>query len=720
MASAFALASEICRRLVHKGGGGRARCGSIAAAPHLRPPVAELAMSRELSGKTGRRPLSMAGASQMVTPAAPRAELLTEGGHQHEVIAVPLPAPAQTSQSYQRYSSRMSMTLARGGSSDSVIDLRRIGSDDDDTTKESYVGEKLSFFRSLPRSCRAFLFLTLVVTVTNTVHGVVLIAMGGVMHAESVTRAKNFLYYGVSQVMLGLRIFKFAWDFLRKEHSVYMQMALLLIVYIALFDLSLLESVLSGDDAARAEGGGDRRDRRRRLGHRGPPGAALDLPAGAAALLRGDGPLRPPRVARLRLARLQALRQRLRAQEDVRHSVCGVGLRQDGPHATIQVPLAAPARPRPPPAPPPRPRSAHGPRRAAPPAAAAAHRRAAPLAPSVQVALILVIFLLHGEQAIFTAMGEKIFVHIAISRSSCGSSSRSSRSRRSGSGGSARGRSSSATRCPPARPPPPPRRQLPPPAAPPASRSPPHSRPPPRSHPLALRPPPALLRVQVGPHLCQRDVRSPVQGLRQRLLRNVSGVDLDGDALAEAILLECGVNPPPTHEGSFSFTAEYWCTRAYESIWEVPVLVPAMLSAAMRVGTYVKIYLASTRVFGEAAAAVDEHGVVGPRRPPRVDRRRGAGAIVRMVKGAELNIVVCNDADDDADVSKRGGAALARASTVAAALLPAARSSGSKDELPDGSRDLGGSAGNGAPAAAPPSGSSSSRLVSSARTRARR
>ena len=111
--------------------------------------------------------------------------------------------------------------------------------------------------RSLPRSCRAFLFLTLVVTVTNTVHGVVLIAMGGVMHAESVTRAKNFLYYGVSQVMLGLRIFKFAWDFLRKEHSVYMQMALLLIVYIALFDLSLLESVLSGDDAARAEGGGD-------------------------------------------------------------------------------------------------------------------------------------------------------------------------------------------------------------------------------------------------------------------------------------------------------------------------------------------------------------------------------------------------------------------------------------------------------------------------------
>ena len=93
-------------------------------------------MSRELSGKKGRRPLSMAGASQMVTPAAPRAELLTEGGHQHEVIAVPLPAPAQTSQSYQRYSSRMSMTLARGGSSDSVIDLRRIGSDDDDTTHE--------------------------------------------------------------------------------------------------------------------------------------------------------------------------------------------------------------------------------------------------------------------------------------------------------------------------------------------------------------------------------------------------------------------------------------------------------------------------------------------------------------------------------------------------------------------------------------------------------
>ena len=67
---------------------------------------------------------------------------------------------------------------------------------------------------------------------------------------------------------------------------------------------------------------------------------------------------------------------------------------------------------------------------------------------------------------------------------------------------------------------------------------------------------------------------------------------------AEAILLECGVNPPSNHSG-FAFTPEYWCTRNYESIWEVPVLVPAMLSAAMRVGTYVKIYLASTRVFGE-------------------------------------------------------------------------------------------------------------------------
>ena len=70
-------------------------CWPIAtAAFHIapRPPRRRRlagAMSRELSGKKGRRPLSMAGASQMVTPAAPRAELLTEGGHQHEVIAVP-------------------------------------------------------------------------------------------------------------------------------------------------------------------------------------------------------------------------------------------------------------------------------------------------------------------------------------------------------------------------------------------------------------------------------------------------------------------------------------------------------------------------------------------------------------------------------------------------------------------------------------------------------
>ena len=338
-------------------------------------------MSRELSGKKGRRPLSMAGASQMVTPAAPRAELLTEGGHQHEVIAVPLPAPAQTSQSYQRYSSRMSMTLARGGSSDSVIDLRRIGSDDDDTTKESYVGEKLSFFRSLPRSCRAFLFLTLVVTVTNTVHGVVLIAMGGVMHAESVTRAKNFLYYGVSQVMLGLRIFKFAWDFLRKEHSVYMQMALLLIVYIALFDLSLLESVLSGDDAARAEGGGDAAgigaDDWGIVGH--PALRSIFL---LVQLLCFAGMVhfgrRASRDFGWRVFKLCGNDFERKKMYDTLYAVSAYA--KMDLTLTIQAPLAARRRARDrPPAPPPRPRRAHRPRRAAPPAAAAAHRRRRPL-----------------------------------------------------------------------------------------------------------------------------------------------------------------------------------------------------------------------------------------------------------------------------------------------------------------------------------------------------
>ena len=225
-------------------------------------------------------------------------------------------------------------------------------------------------------------------------------------------------------------------------------------------------------------------------------------------------------------------------------------------------------------------------------------------------------------------------------------------------------------------------------------------RPPPRSPPRSHPPPSALLQlycVYKSVHIfanetCVRQYKDCVSGFSEN-------VNQTGDALAEAILLECGVNPPPTHEGSFSFTPEYWCTRNYESIWEVPVLVPAMLSAAMRVGTYVKIYLASTRVFGEGlrlpstnmewSVPADLRALIGA---------EARGAIVRMVKGAELNIVVCNDADDDADVSKRGGGGpLARASTVAAALLPAARSSGSKDELPDGSRDLGGSAGNGAP-----------------------
>ena len=374
-------------------------------------------MSRELSGKKGRRPLSMAGASQMVTPAAPRAELLTEGGHQHEVIAVPLPAPAQTSQSYQRYSSRMSMTLARGGSSDSVIDLRRIGSDDDDTTKESYVGEKLSFFRSLPRSCRAFLFLTLVVTVTNTVHGVVLIAMGGVMHAESVTRAKNFLYYGVSQVMLGLRIFKFAWDFLRKEHSVYMQMALLLIVYIALFDLSLLESVLSGDDAARAEGGGDAAgigaDDWGIVGH--PALRSIFL---LVQLLCFAGMVhfgrRASRDFGWRVFKLCGNDFERKKMYDTLYAVSAYA--KMDLTLTIQVPLAAPARPRPPP----------GAAAPAPPGTRAAPRRPArrrrrspppppPLAPSkCQVGMIAVIFLLHGEQAIFESMGEKIVAYVAM------------------------------------------------------------------------------------------------------------------------------------------------------------------------------------------------------------------------------------------------------------------------------------------------------------------
>ena len=245
----------------------------------------------------------------------------------------------------------------------------------------------------------------------------------------------------------------------------------------------------------------------------------------------------------------------------------------------------------------------------------------------------------------------------------------------------------------------------------PPPRPPPH--PPPRSHPR----PSALLQlycVYKSVHIfanetCVRQYKDCVSGFSE----NVSGVDLDGDALAEAILLECGVNPPPTHEGSFSFTAEYWCTRAYESIWEVPVLVPAMLSAAMRVGTYVKIYLASTRVFGEGlrlpstnmewSVPADLRALIGA---------EARGAIVRMVKRRAQHRRR-NDADDDADVSKRGGGGPRARLTVAAALLPAARAAAARTSCRTAPATSAAPPATARPAAAPPSGSCSSRLASS-------
>ena len=202
------------------------------------------------------------------------------------------------------------------------------------------------------------------------------------MHAESVTRAKNFLYYGVSQVMLGQGIFKLR-DFLRGA-LVYMQMALLLIVYIALFDLSLLESVLSGDDAARAEGGGDAAkigaDDWGIVGH--PALRSIFL---LVQLLCFAGMVhfgrRASRDFGWRVFKLCGNDFERKKMYDTLYAVSAYA--KMDLTLTIQAPLAAPAapaRPRPPRRPAPR----HGPRRAAPPAAAAAHRRRRPLSPSVR------------------------------------------------------------------------------------------------------------------------------------------------------------------------------------------------------------------------------------------------------------------------------------------------------------------------------------------------
>ena len=187
----------------------------------------------------------------------------------------------------------------------------------------------------------------------------------------------------------------------------------------------------------------------------------------------------------------------------------------------------------------------------------------------------------------------------------------------------------------------------------------PHRRPPPRPPPAA--PPASLLStplppsaslspsalhplqlyrvyksVHILPTTCVRQYKDCVSGFSE----NVSGVDLDGDALAEAILLECGVNLPPTHEGSFSFTAEYCARGPTSRSGRCPCWCPRCSRRRCVWARTSNLPRVDPRLRRGAAAAVDEHGVVGPRRPPRVDRRRGAGGDRAHGRGAELNIVV--------------------------------------------------------------------------------
>ena len=105
----------------------------------------------------------------------------------------------------------------------------------------------LSFVSSLPRSCLSFLALAVLASLANCVHGATLIAVGASCLAESDSTAQvrlqmnaNFVFYGTSQLLLGLLICVFALNCLLHENWVEMAAAVFIDGIACLFDVSLL------------------------------------------------------------------------------------------------------------------------------------------------------------------------------------------------------------------------------------------------------------------------------------------------------------------------------------------------------------------------------------------------------------------------------------------------------------------------------------------------
>ena len=113
-----------------------------------------------------------------------------------------------------------------------------------------------SFLGSLPRSCLIFLAVSAVASVANCIHGLVVLVVGANCSDEQAVR-DNYVYYGLSQLMLGLLISLFAAHSLVSETTVEILAAIVLVLIACFFDVSLLYSAVEGDSLLTGNNGTD-------------------------------------------------------------------------------------------------------------------------------------------------------------------------------------------------------------------------------------------------------------------------------------------------------------------------------------------------------------------------------------------------------------------------------------------------------------------------------
>ena len=114
----------------------------------------------------------------------------------------------------------------------------------------------VSFVGSLPRSCLHFLAVSVAASVANCTHGLVVLVVGTKCSDEQAVR-DNYVYYGLSQLMLGLLITLFAVHSLVRENFVEILAAIVLVLITCFFDVSLLYSTVDGDSLLRSNNGTD-------------------------------------------------------------------------------------------------------------------------------------------------------------------------------------------------------------------------------------------------------------------------------------------------------------------------------------------------------------------------------------------------------------------------------------------------------------------------------